>query len=310
MGEGGGPGLRGDRARHASPGGATFAHGPGIRDCANREKPGITLYERGETVRAAVLSPGTPYASWTLLIVNLLFFAHGAVFVLVHDLSIVDYLKGICETENGTPVLYELGGLYTRRTVPEGAIRHVWRPQLERILLFLFLHAGALHLMMNMGFLATMAREIEAMWGWARFLTIYFVAGIVSGCVIILLSRLEQFRSEPATFTVGASGPLCGLFTAMVVWFALNYEHLPENLMQEWSTTLSITLILLLAVNFMPNVSWQGHFGGAVGGLLTALLLHAQRFSSSLPVRVLGLAAVPLIPLGFFLAVLWQAGWF
>jgi hypothetical protein len=34
-----------------------------------------------------------------------------------------------------------------------------------------------------------------------------------------------------------------------------------------------------------------------------------QRFHPSHAIRILALAGVPIIPIGFFVAVLWQAGW-
>jgi len=270
----------------------------------------MTAYDRGEQVRGAVLWPGQPYASWTLLLINVLFFLGGGVYVVWHGLSLWDYSRGECISERNLPVLYELGALWPPRTVPESFLRHLLPTQWVRLILFLFLHAGLLHLMFNMSFLATISREIEAMWGWHRFLAIYFSAGIVSGCTIILISRLEQFRSPAEPITVGASGPIYGLFTAMAVWFSLNYEHLPDNLIEEWSQMIGINLVLLMAVNFVPSVSWQGHFGGAVGGFLAAMLLHVQRFHPSTTVRWLALAAVPLVPAAFLAAVFWQAGWF
>ena len=266
------------------------------------------LYQRGEIVRSALLWRGRPYACWALLLANLLFFAAGAIYVGWHDLSLMDYLNGQCKIPGGPPVLLEFGALWPPQTIPEADTLHIWRPQPGRLLLFLFLHGGVLHLFMNMYFLIVLGGVIEAMWGWARFLAIYFVAGIVSGCVIILISRLDSFRG-PQPLTVGASGPLCGVFAALMVWFALNREHLPKNLIQDWSRSLSLTLILMVAVNFMPNVSWQGHLGGAIGGLLAALLLHVQRFHPARGIRWLALAGVPLIPTAFFVAVLWQAGW-
>jgi membrane associated rhomboid family serine protease len=161
-----------------------------------------------------------------------------------------------------------------------------------------------------MGFLAVLGRDIEAMWGPARFLAIYLIAGVVSACAVIFISRLDAFRSHEVPITVGASGPLYGLFTAMVVWFSLNHEHLPENLLQEWSQTIGLSLILLVASSFVPSVSWQGHFGGAVGGLLSGLLLHWNRFHPAASVRRLALVMVPLVPVAFLCAVLWQAGYF
>ena len=131
-------------------------------------------------------------------------------------------------------------------------------------------------------------------------------AGVVSGCVVLQY----DLAHERSSLTAGASGSLYGIFVSMVVWFWLNREHLPERLIQDWSRNLATNAFLLFAINFLPlPISWQGHLGGAIGGLLAALLLHANRFHPSPSVRLLALTALPLIPLGFFLAVLWQAGW-
>jgi hypothetical protein len=94
----------------------------------------------------------------------------------------------------------------------------------------------------------------------------------------------------------------------MIVWFALNYEHLPEGLIQDWSRGTLINAVILIAISFVPGVSWQGHFGGAVGGLLAALILHVQWFHPSRLARRAALVGVAAVPAVFFLAVLWQAG--
>jgi rhomboid protease GluP len=145
------------------------------------------------------------------------------------------------------------------------------------------------------------------MWGSLRFSAVYFSAGIVSGCLVVIIGQLQ---GRPA-LTAGASGAMFGIFMAMVVFFWFNRQHLPERLIQDWGRNLATNAFLLLAINFMPSVSWQGHLGGAIGGLLTALLLHVQRFHPSRAIRLLALAGVPMIPLCFFLAMLLQhAGWF
>jgi membrane associated rhomboid family serine protease len=252
-------------------------------------------------VRSVLLDTGRPYACWTLLALNLIYFAVGAAYSWQHEGSPIDYLSG-----RDSQTLYDLGGLVPNDTIPPAKWRALWRPQYERFVLFLFLHVGALHLILNMFFLVTLGGEIEAMWGWVRFLAIYFISGFVSGCVIILISRYQHTVS----LTIGASGALYGLFVSMIVWFAMNYRHLPDNVLQDWSRAVGINIFLLLATNFIRDVSWEGHFGGAVGGLLAALLLHVQRYHPSRIVRWLALAGVPMIPAAFFVAVLWQAGWF
>ena len=213
-------------------------------------------------------------------------------------MSVDDYLTGNWKTTS--VVLIRLGALHPLLVFanPQGN----GRPEFERLILFNFLHFGLLHLGMNMYFLWALGRQIEGMWGAASYLAIYAVSGIVSGCVVLLMNT--------DGLTAGASGCCFGIFAAMVVWFSLNKQYLPDRLIQEWSANLGINVVLLVCINFIPHVGWQGHFGGAVGGLLTALLLHVQQFHPAPAVRWLALLAVPLIPLGFFLAVLWQAGWF
>jgi rhomboid protease GluP len=269
-----------------------------------------STFERGEIVRRAIFEPRTPYVSWTLLAINVLVFFFGAVFAWFDRMPwrpnddpwsrTRDYLVGAGD-ETGR-VLGDLRGL-----VRGDVLARQRRPQFERLVVFFFLHVGILHLALNMFFLATLSGLVESMWGPVRFLALYFIAGVVSGCVIVIIEILRP--PDQILVTVGASAPLYGIFTALVVWFALNFQHLPEDAIQEYSRTIGINLILLVGMNFAGGMSWQGHFGGAVGGLLAALLLHVQRFHAARAVRILALVGLPMIPVAFFVAMLWQAGW-
>jgi rhomboid protease GluP len=261
----------------------------------------LTDYERGEIVRAAVFEPTMPYASRLLLAANMLFFAFGAFYAWNNnDLDIWDYLAGSSKPPTFTTaiVLKQLGALDI-----DLVFRKHGRPQFERIILSCFLHIGLLHLFMNMFFLYSLGPIIESMWGSVRFLAIYFMAGIVGGCAVLHFDMTQ----ERSAYVAGASGCLFGIFVALVVWFMLNRQFLPERLIQAFKNNLATNVILLVAINFLPNVSWQGHLGGAIGGLLAALLLHVQRFHPSPGIRMLALAGVPIIPIGFFVAVLWEA---
>jgi rhomboid protease GluP len=266
---------------------------PALRDRA------LTEYERGEIVRAAVFEPTRPLVSRVLLAANLLFFAFGAFYTWNNSLDISHYLEGSSPPPDFTTnfVLPKLGALHSSLVFLPGN-----RPQFERIILSAFLHIGLLHLFMNMYFLFSLGPVIESMWGSLRFLAIYAIAGIVSGCVVLHFNITQH--SDGA---VGASGCLFGIFVALVVWFLLNRPFLPERLIQAFKNNLATNVILLVAINFVPGISWQGHLGGAIGGLLAALLLHVQRFHPSPGIRILALAGVPIIPIGFFAAVLWEA---
>jgi membrane associated rhomboid family serine protease len=264
----------------------------------------LTEYQRGELVRNAIFEPTPPYVSRVLLAANLLYFAFGAFHAWNNDVELSRYLS-----EPPTKVLIELGALDPAAVfVPHRLEGEEYgpRPQFERILLSAFLHIGVLHLFMNMYFLYSLGPMIESMWGSVRYVAIYFVAGIVGGCVPLQLDLYFRERHVSA----GASGCLFGIFAGMVVWFWLNRRFLPERLFQDWSRNLATNAFLLLAINFLPGISWQGHLGGAIGGFLAALLLHVQRFHPSPAIRWLALVVLPIVPLAFFLALLWQAGYF
>ena len=260
----------------------------------------MSVYERGENVRRAIFDPAPAYVARLLLFANILYFCYGAFYAWRMDWIVQDYLQG--EGRTTSLVLSDLGALNPRIMFSSVG------PQLERILLSAFLHIGVFHLFMNMLFLLILGRRIEGLWGSSRFLAIYFVSAVVSGCVVLLINRYQNVPLNESPQTAGASGCMFGIFVAMIVWFSLNYEHLPDRLIESWSQATLFNVFLLVAINFWPGVSWQGHFGGAVGGLLAALLLHMQRFHPSRFVRWLALAGVVAVPVAFVVAVLWQAG--
>lgn len=254
---------------------------------------------RGEVVRAAVFNPGPAWVTNVLLTANIGYFIVGALYCLGDGLNLGEYLMG--SGPSAATVLRDLGALHLVYV-----FAHDGRPQYERILTFLFLHAGLFHLFMNMYFLGTISRLIEGIWGSWRFLTIYFVSGIVSGCMVLIVPIVLK---QPSGSTVGASGCLYGIFTAMAVWFVLNRGYLPDAMMAAWWRSLGINIMLLVMINFIfSNVSWPAHLGGAIGGLLAALLFHVQRFNPYASLRWLALAGVALVPIAFFVAVLWLVG--
>ncbi len=266
----------------------------------------LTVYERGELVRGALYEPTQPYVSRTLLALNLAYFLFGAIYAGWHELPVGQYLLGENGVHNTTNfVLGHLGGLYDHRVLPI-RIHTDARPELERMVLSIFLHAGVIHLLMNLFFFVSLGELVESMWGRWRFMAIYVVSGIVSGCVILSLNMLQ----DRFGLTVGASGCLCGLFASMLVWFFMNRRHVPEHLLEDWWRMLGLNFFLVVGVNFLSNVSWQGHLGGAIGGMLAAVLMQWQRFHPSRAVRIAALIALPIIPAAFLALVFWQAGYF
>lgn len=273
----------------------------------NAEVPAISIYQRGEMVRGALYDSQKAYVSWFLLALNVAYFLFGAGYARYHDLPVKDYLLGEDGVHRTTTfVIFDLGGLWRPIVLADPRVPENPRPELERIILSCFVHIGILHLGMNMAFLASLGGLIESMWGRWRFLAIYLIGAVAGSCAVLSVDLLQNTN----THTAGASGALCGLFGSMLVWFLFNRQHMPDQLLNDWSRSLAVNTVLLVGVTMLPNVSWQAHIGGAVGGALAALLFQAQRFHPSRVVRILALLGVPLIPVLMLAGVFWQAGWF
>jgi membrane associated rhomboid family serine protease len=108
---------------------------------------------------------------------------------------------------------------------------------------------------------------LESILGRARFITLYFIAGLAGslGVLYFDLALGLEFNS-----VVGASGAIFGLMGAYLVIL----RHLGSN-----STSLLILVVINVVIGFLPgsNLSWQAHVGGLIGGAITALIYTRTR---------------------------------
>ena len=123
-----------------------------------------------------------------------------------------------------------------------------------------FLHAGLLHLAMNMFALWILGSQLERVLGAARFVVVYGAALLAGSLGVMLLS--------PHELTVGASGAIFGL-----LGFALAYQlDRGINVMQ---SGLGGVLLINLAITFgISNISIGGHIGGLIGGFLCGQIVY------------------------------------
>ena len=81
---------------------------------------------------------------------------------------------------------------------------YLWQP-----FTYLFLHAGLLHLGLNLLVLWMFGCELERVWGRRFFFKFYFLCGVGAGICIGLLTPVR-----PVVPTIGASGALYGILLA------------------------------------------------------------------------------------------------
>jgi membrane associated rhomboid family serine protease len=149
----------------------------------------------------------------------------------------------------------------------------IWQP-----FTYIFLHApdDFLHVLFNMFFLWMFGRELELVWGKARFVRYYFLTGVGAGLIEVLVKTVPTFygRAPSDIPTIGASGAIFGIFAACAILF-------PDRQVRVFFLPILIsmrTFVLSLAAMefFLPllfrsagdNVSHICHLGGMLVGWL------------------------------------------
>ena len=149
-----------------------------------------------------------------------------------------------------------------------------------RLVTAMFLHGSLLHLVFNMLALYWLGTVVEQALGTARYLLLYFVAGLAGSTGALLLT-------DPRIDTVGASGAIYGILGALLV---LEYRATGTFAGQALGL-----IVINLAITFaIPNISVGGHLGGLAGGILATFALAHFRYTRP---RALGPALVMLIAL-------------
>jgi membrane associated rhomboid family serine protease len=158
-----------------------------------------------------------------------------------------------------------------------------------------FLHAGFLHLLLNMYVLWIAGSILEPGIGTPRFLGIYFVS--------LIAGSLGALIVDPNTVTVGASGAIFGLMGAVIV---VARGRGVEQLASQFGLFVVLNLVLTFSI---PGISIGGHVGGLIGGALAALVvIFAERRLTGRPSYAFELAAIVLMILATFVGALAVAG--
>jgi membrane associated rhomboid family serine protease len=185
--------------------------------------------------------------------------------------NVVIYLLGVAQGHGGfnNPG----GSLYEK----------LWldAPQLHdggwwRLVTTMFLHASLVHIGFNMFALWVIGTPVEQYLGRARYIGLYFVSGLAGSAGALL---------QTPGVTVGASGAIFGILGAMMII--------------EWQVTGRLAgnaatwIVINLAISFaIPGISWGGHVGGLIGGILVTLAYAHWRDRGRAQYGQLGLGGI------------------
>ena len=150
-----------------------------------------------------------------------------------------------------------------------------------------FAHIELWHIGFNMLALYFLGPQLEAVLGRVRFLALYLVS-LLSG------SALVYWLADERSATLGASGAVFGLIGALLVVAQKVGGDVRSLLI--W---LGLNVFITFAV---PNVSWQGHLGGFIGGFLVGLVLVYAPKARRTTLQVAGLSVLAAVALGAVVA--------
>lgn len=187
-----------------------------------------------------------------------LFRGHDEVIVgkVIIGLNVAVWLLGTVLSRDpygASGTVYEHGALYG----PLVAMGEWWR-----LFTGAFLHAGVLHLGMNMLLLWFLSQELEPALGRLNFGLLYVVSLVGGALGVIVL--------DPMSPTVGASGAVFGLMGALIV-LQLRAKQNP------WQSGIGgLVAINLLLTFLIPGISIGGHVGGLLAGAAAGAVLQPR----------------------------------
>jgi len=178
------------------------------------------------------------------------------------------------------PALLDALSLKPRDVVPLKAfLQHI--PEQYRLVSYMFLHGGFLHLFFNMIFLFVFGDNVEDAMGHYRFILFYLICGIAAALVHSALT------DSPDLPLVGASGAISGVVGAYLllhpnirVWVLVPLPKLPL-----FPARFSAGLVIGGCISYQfgsaillpaANTAWWAHVGGFLTGALLVILMKRR----------------------------------
>lgn len=129
-----------------------------------------------------------------------------------------------------------------------------------------FCHFSFIHLMFNLLSLLSLGNFIEIVYGSKRYI-IYLLCGI-------LIGSLTSGVLNTNVFECGISAGLYCFLVIFILYLLFYHQGLPGNFIY--------ILIINIGMNFMSNIAWQAHLGGAIAGFILFFIDYYSRTNNKL----------------------------
>lgn len=184
--------------------------------------------------RARTIGATKPYATYTLMAINVVIF-------------VITAVQAGSFTDPRSSQVFSDGALWG----PFMASGEYWR-----LLTAGFLHFSLIHVAINMFSLYILGREVEITLGTARFVAIY-VTSLLGGSTLVMLF------GDPLAINAGASGAIFGLMGATLV--VVLKAKIPAA---GFLGVIGLNVVLSFTI---PNISIWAHMGGLLFGAVSAI---------------------------------------
>ena len=154
----------------------------------------------------------------------------------------------------------------------------------------MFLHFGAVHLLLNMCALWDAGQWVERMYGHARFASIYIISGLAGN----LLSLVVQGNSA---ISGGASGAIFGIYGALLTFLWRERNAITKHEFR-WlfGVALGFSIATIVLGFIVPGIDNSAHIGGFISGILASIVFSQSFSSKTLPMKASLIAACAMLP--------------
>ena len=167
----------------------------------------------------------------------------GAITMAIIAINVAAQLVVMFQGGPGQSGLFEWGAMWGW-----GVAQGQW----WRLLTAAFLHGSLMHIAFNMYALYLFGPQAEHLLGRWRFIASYVTVAVGSSVVVYLFE-------DPQVATIGASGAVFGLFGLSLIYLLRTKQSLNGML---------ILLAINAVISLQSGISWQGHLGGFITGLV------------------------------------------
>lgn len=158
--------------------------------------------------------------------------------------------------------------------------------QLWRLVTPIFIHIGWEHMILNGLSIYFVGKLLEGLIGSWQFLLLYLLSGIMGNAFVLYFT--------PTVVAAGASTSIFGMFAALVIIGYVGKNAYLRHIGRNYLVLILLNTVMSL---LSPDVSVAGHIGGAVGGVLLAVMMHIPKLTDSFIKREKMVAALMYLAL-------------